>query len=500
MQGDYVLSIDQGTTRTKAVVFGGRARVKGIGYSPVLRVYPQPGWVEQSPAAIWRSVLEASRKALRVAGVSAREIAAVGIADQGETVVMWDRRNARPVYNAIVWQCRRTAKQCEALKAEGLEPTVRRKTGLLIDPYFSATKIRWIIDNVPQAKQLLKSGDLTFGTTDTWLIWNMTKGHRHVTDYSTASRTMLLNIRRLEWDEELLEMFRVPSEVMPELCPNAGVVAHTDPQAFLGIDAPVSGVIVDQQGALFGHGCVREGDLKNTYGTGCFMLMNIGDRPRLSKNKLLTTVAWVLAGRATYALDGGVYVAGSAIDWLGRGLGIVRGPKETSQLAKSVDSNEGIYFVPAFVGLAAPYWDSYARGTIVGITDGTRRAHLVRATLESIAFQVNEVLRCMRADTGLNVRKLRVDGGPTANEFLMQFQADISGLPVEVPEVSEVTALGAAYLAGMGSGIWGGTEEMSKSTKSRIYLPKMPEGTRKRLINDWNRAVARSRNWARETS
>jgi glycerol kinase len=425
---------------------------------------------------------------------------AVGIADQGETVVAWNRRTGKPLHNAIVWQCRRTASECEKLKEAGYEPEIRKKTGLLIDPYFSATKIRWILDNVTQADQPVRNGDAVFGTTDTWLVWRMSNGRDFVTDYSTASRTMLFNIHKMEWDNELLGIFRVPDSILAEPHSNSGDIAHTDPKAFLGIDAPITGMIVDQQGALFGHGCYREGDSKNTYGTGCFMLMNTGASPKASANNLLTTVAWVIDGQRTYALDGGVYVAGSAIDWLIRGLELIRKPEETSELAYSIPSNEGVFFVPAFVGLAAPYWDSYARGTIVGITDCTTRAHIVRSTLESIAFQVNEVLRCMEADSGLKTDRLRVDGGPTANPFLMQFQADVSGVAVEVPQVSEVTAQGAAFLAGLGVGLWENPNELVGRGKIRAYKPTMSDEKRAQLVHQWRRAVERARGWARETA
>jgi glycerol kinase len=437
---------------------------------------------------------------MKSSACSPRQIAAVGIDDQGETVVMWKRRTGKPLYNAIVWQCRRTAATCERLKARGLQSEIRRRTGLIIDPYFSATKVRWILDHVKKAKQNARRGEAVFGTTDTWVVWKMSRGRHFVTDCATASRTMLFNIHKMRWDKELLHIFGLPDAILADVHPNSGDIGRTDPNSFLGIDAPISGLIVDQQSALFGHGCFSEGDMKNTYGTGCFMLMNTGRGPKTSRNNLLTTVAWVIDGKRNYALDGGVYVAGSAIDWLIRGLGIVRKPEETGKIASSILSNQGVFFVPAFVGLAAPYWDSYARGTIVGISDGTTRAHIIRATLESIAYQVDEVLRCMQADSELKVRKLRVDGGPTANRFLMQFQADISGMLVEVPLISEVTAQGAALLAGMGIDFWDDPAELIRSRKTRIYKPRMTVAERKRLRHDWVRAVSRARNWARETA
>ena len=424
---------------------------------------------------------------------------AVGIDDQGETVVMWNKRTNKPVYNAIVWQCRRTAVACERLKKEGLEPEIKTRTGLIIDPYFSATKVRWILDHVKGAEKLAKHHELLLGTTDTWLVWKMSLGQYFVTDCATASRTMLFNIRRMQWDCELLRIFSLPDTILAEVHPNSGEIAHTNPKAFMGIDAPISGMIVDQQSALFGHECFNKGDSKNTYGTGSFMLMNTGHSPKASRNRLLTTVAWVIDGERSYALDGGVYVAGSAIDWLLR-LGIIKTPEETSELAYSISNDEGVFFVPAFVGLAAPYWDSYARGTIVGISDGTTKAHIARATLESIAFQVNEVIGCMEADSGLKLKRLIVDGGPTANPFLMQFQANISGIPVEVPQVSEVTAQGAAFLAGLGVDFWCDLSELPKLKRTRVYSPEMRNMERARLLDEWKRAVARSRNWVRKAA
>jgi len=496
----FVLALDQGTTKTKAVLFDRNGSVCGFGVSPVPRCFPHPGWVEQDPEAIWRSVISATKKAMRDASCSPKQIAAVGIDDQGETVVVWNKRSGRHIYNAIVWQCRRTSNACERLKKEGLEPEIRKRTGLLIDPYFSATKIRWILDNIKGAERLAGRGEVLFGTTDTWLAWKMSRGKYFVTDCATASRTMLFNIHKMEWDSELLRIFSLPNGILAEVHSNSGDIAHTDPGAFLGIDAPISGMIVDQQSALFGHGCFYEGQSKNTYGTGCFMLMNTGQTPRFSKNGLLTTVAWVIDGKRSYALDGGVYVAGSAIDWLVRGLEIIKKPDDTSRLANSLPNNEGVFMVPAFVGLAAPYWDSYARGTIIGITDRTTRAHIVRATLESIAFQVNEILACMEADSQLKVDRLRVDGGPTSNSFLMQFQADISGIPVEVPRVSEVTAQGVAFLAGLAVDFWSDFTDLTRLNRPHVYNPQMQKTERARLVEDWTRAVDRSRNWVRKSA
>jgi len=497
--GRYILSVDQGTTRTKAVLFDDHGQIAGIGRSQVPRTFPKPGWVEQDPEVIWQSVLRSTRIAMRDARCSARQIAGVGIANQGETVVGWNKSSGKPLYNAIVWQCRRTVDTCEKLKKDGLEPIIRRKTGLLIDPYFSATKIRWILDNVKRARQLALKGEALFGTSDTWLIWKMSRGRDFVTDFATASRTMLLNIHRLDWDEEILQMLRLPNKVLPELHSNSETSSQTDPRSFLGIDAPISGLIVDQQGALFGHGCHKQGDLKNTYGTGCFLLMNTGNRPKFSRHKLLTTIAWVIDGKRNYALDGGVYVAGAAIDWLVRAVGLVRRPQETSTVSSSVRDTRGVFFVPAFVGLAAPHWDSDVRGTIVGITEGTTGAHLVRATLEAIAYRVEELIDCMEADSQLKVKKLRVDGGPTDNPFLMQFQADISGIPIEVASVREVTAQGAAFLAGLAVDFWEDLEDLTHMRRTaKVYNPRMPPECRVRLLREWKRAVATARIWARE--
>jgi glycerol kinase len=378
-------------------------------------------------------------------------------------------------------------------KRKGLASEIRSKTGLVIDPYFSATKIRWILDNVKHAKRLAKSHQLLLGTSDTWLLWKMTGSSHLITDFATASRTMLFNIHKMKWDEDLLRIFKLPNGTLPDIVQNSGSLAYTDPQSFLGIHAPISGLIVDQQAALFGHGCLKQGEMKNTYGTGCFMLMNTGHTPKLSGHGLLTTVAWVVKGIRNYALDGGVYTAGSAVDWLIKGLGIVRDPAETHSLASSIPNNEGVFFVPAFVGLAAPYWDSLARGTIVGITNRTTTAGIARATLESIAYQVDEVLHCMKADSNLPVKRLRVDGGPTANQFLMQFQADISGISVEVPRTPEVTGMGTALLTGLGVDFWDDVSELIGSQREVVYQPKMRPSERARLIKCWKQAVARSR-------
>jgi len=492
----YVLAIDQGTTRTKSALFDERGQLRSFGSVELTRSYPRPGWVEEEPAQIWRSIILATRTAMRAARCQSKQIVGVGLDNQGETVVAWNKKSGRPIYNAIVWQCRRTNDFCEQLKTrKGLATRIRTKTGLVIDPYFSATKIRWLIDNAKGAKRLAKSRNLLVGTSDSWLIWKMSGRRDLITDFATASRTMLFNIHRMEWDEDLLQVFKVPKDTLPEPVENSGQLARTDPDSFLGIQAPISGLAVDQQAALFGHGCFKEGELKNTYGTGCFMLLNTGNKPRRSHYGLLTTVAWVLEGVRTYALDGGVYTAGSAVDWLVKSLGIIGTAAESEKLALSVSDNEGVFFVPAFVGLAAPYWDSSARGTLVGMTDRTSRATIARAALESIAFQVDGILRAMKSDSKSRVRKLSVDGGPTANRFLMQFQADISGVRVQVPEFAEMTVRGTALLAGLGCDFWDDASALLAHERNLIYKPKMRLGERLRLKSRWAEAVARSRGW-----
>ncbi len=492
----FVLAIDQGTTRTKSALFDEHGKLRGFGSAEVRKSYPRSGWVEENPFQLWKSVLATTQAAMRKARCRPRQIIGVGLDNQGETIIGWNKVTSQPVYNAIVWQCRRTSKICQQLKTmPGLSNEIRRKTGLIIDPYFSATKLRWLIDNVSKARRFARSRTLLFGTSDSWLLWKMTGGRYMITDPATASRTMLFNIHRMEWDTDLLDIFKLPEDGLPKVVQNSGQLAYTNPEAFLGIDAPISGLIVDQQAALFGHGCFKKGNLKNTYGTGCFMLMNTGGTPKLSHHGLLTTVAWVLDGARTYALDGGVYTAGSAIDWLVNNLGIVKSPAESNTLASSVTSNEGVFFVPAFVGLAAPYWDSEATGTIVGITDRTNRANIVRATLEAIAYQVDDVLRCMKADSSSAVPRLMVDGGPTGNRFLMQFQADVAGIPVEVPEFTEVTTKGTAMLAGLGIDLWDDAADLIASARKTIYKPKMLPRERELLRTGWRRAVARSRGW-----
>jgi glycerol kinase len=494
----YVLALDQGTSGSTALVVDAEGRVRARGYAELPQYYPRPGWVEHDPEEIWTSVERAARAALAEAGVGGGEVAALGITNQRETTVLWDRATGAPVHRAIVWQCRRTAPLCERLRAEGLEPLVRARTGLVLDAYFSGTKVRWLLDEVPGLRRRAERGGVAFGTVDSWLVWRLTGGAVHVTDATNASRTLCLNLATGDWDDELLAVLGIPRAVLPAVGPSAGVVGETVDLGWLPRGVPIAGLAGDQQAALFGQGCDRPGDAKNTYGTGCFLLLNTGDRPVASTRGLLTTVAWRLHGRTTYALEGSVFVAGAALQWLRDGLGVLRSAAESQALAESVADTGGVYFVPAFVGLGAPYWDMYARGTIVGLTRGTTAAHLVRAALEAIAYQSRDVLEAMAADAGLAVPALRVDGGAAANDFLCQFQADILGLPVVRPAVIETTALGAAYLAGLGSGLWPSLAALRgrRAPVERTFEPAMDETTRRRHHEGWRRAVERARGWA----
>jgi len=492
----YILAIDQGTTRTKSIIFDENGNIVGQGYSKVESIYPRPGWVEQRPKDLLQSILDSTKQALKTGGIDLSRIEAIGMANQGETVIVWDSETGEPVYNAISWQCRRTAPLCEELKRLRIEDKIREKTGLIIDPYFSATKIKWILDNVEEAKRKLKQGKLLCGTSDAWLLWKLSGGEVFVTDYTTASRTMLLNIHKLSWDREILEVLEIPREILPDPQPNSKVVGHTSRKIF-GEEIPISGLIVDQQGALFGQACFDSGMVKCTYGTGCFILMNTGEKPVLSKHGLLTTVAWKLDGNANYALDGGIFIAGAAIEWLKR-IGLIRDAAETERLARSIKDTGDLFFIPAFAGLAAPYWDPYARGTIVGITGGTGREHIVRALLEAIAFRVHDIINCMEIDSGYKIKTLRVDGGMVANKFLMEFQADILGIPIEVPKVSETTSLGVAYLAGLATHVWRDLREIADNWEVKeVYKPKLSEERRKILLERWKEAVKRSLKWSK---
>lgn len=496
MSKKYFIGLDQGTTGTTAVILDEDWDLVSQVTCEHTQYYPKPGWVEHDPLQIWEKTKETVGKAIAKAKIDIKDIKAIGIDNQGETVLVWDKNTGIPVYNAIVWQDRRASEAADRLKDEWGD-TIREKTGLIVDSYFSALKIKWILENVENAKEKAEEGELIAGTIDSWLIWKMTGGRLHMTDYSTASRTMMLNIHECKWDQDILNKLEIPEKMLPIINPSAMVYEYTDPTCFLDLHIPIAGNAVDQQSALFGQTCFEPGNIKTTYGTGCFMLMNTGDKIIYSPNGLLTTIAWGLGDKITFALDGGVYIAGAAIKWLQDGIGIIKDATETEVLANSVEDTGDVYFVPAFVGLAAPYWDQYARGTIIGITGGTTKAHIVRATLESIAFQVNEILKVMREDSNIPINIMRADGGPTNNKFLMQFQADILGIPVDVPVISETTALGAAYLAGLGIGEFSDLDEIKKKWKlAKRYEPKMPESRRSYLCERWQKAVERARDWA----
>jgi len=495
----YVLALDQGTTGSTALVVDPDGRVLARGYAELPQYFPRPGWVEHDPEEIWTTVERAARAALGEARIAGAEVAAIGITNQRETTILWDRATGAPLHRAIVWQCRRTAPICERLRAEGAEPLVRERTGLVLDAYFSGTKIGWVLDEVPGARSRAERGHVAFGTVDAWLLWKLTGGRVHATDASNASRTLCLSLKTGDWDDEMLKLLGVPRAVLPAVLPSAGTLGETSDLGWLPRAVPVTGIAGDQQAALFGQACHAPGAAKNTYGTGCFMLLNTGTTPVASSRGLLTTIAWRIGGRTTYALEGSVFIAGAAIQWLRDGLGLFTHAAASEAMARSVDDTAGVYFVPAFVGLGAPYWDMYARGTIVGLTRGTTGAHLARAALEAIAFQSRDVLEAMAADAGIGVRELRVDGGAAANDFLCQFQADIMNVAVLRPSVIETTALGAAYLAGLGAGLWRSLDDLSRRwTIERTFTPAMDPAPRAARCEGWRRAVERARGWADE--
>jgi glycerol kinase len=491
----FVLALDQGTTSSRALLFDRAGNVAAVKQHEFRQQYRQPGWVEHDPGEIWETQLRAARQALGEAGASARDVVAIGITNQRETTVVWDRRTGEPIHPAIVWQSRQTTPICDELRAKGLEDHVRRRTGLVIDAYFSATKIRFILDAVPGAQARAEKGELAFGTIDSWLLHRLTKGRVHATEYSNASRTMLFDVHARAWDETMLRELRIPRAMLPEVRDSSGIFAVADAE-WLGAEVPIAGIAGDQQAALFGQGCFTPGSAKNTYGTGCFLLMNTGTEARTSKHGLITTIAWGLGGQVEYALEGSVFVGGAAVQWLRDGLGLVKTAAETEALAQSVPDSGGVYFVPAFVGLGAPYWDERARGAIVGLTRGSSRAHLVRAALESIAYQSRDLVECLAADAGVGPSVLRVDGGASANDFLMQFQADVLGIPVRRPACLEVTALGAAALAGLATGFWSNRSELEDAVRAgRIFEPRMPRDRRDALYAGWRRAVLRALAW-----
>ena len=493
----FILALDQGTTSSRAIVFDHAGTIRAQAQQEITQHYPQPGWVEQNPNEIWSTQLNVARLALQRAGVTATGIAAIGITNQRETTVVWHRKTGEPLCNAIVWQDRRTAKFCDQLKKKGFNSSVSVKTGLLLDPYFSGTKLRWILDHVGGARKEAESGNLAFGTVDSWLIWKLSGGAAHITDASNASRTLLYNIRTGKWDDKLLAIFDVPHSLLPAVCPSSGFVAETRAD-ILGARIPIAGIAGDQQAALFGQCCFRPGMVKNTYGTGCFMLMHTGHKLVKSHNRLLTTVAWGIGNRLEYALEGSVFIAGAVVQWLRDGLGIIRSSDEVERLAATVPDNGGVYLVPAFAGLGSPHWDAYARGTIMGLTRGSTAAHIARAALESIAYQSADLLNAMRADAKTQLSELRVDGGATKNELLMQFQADLLGVPVVHPRVIETTALGAAYLAGLAVGYWKNRKDIATQWRAdRMYEPKMSRDEAQLLQARWQKALGRAKGWAR---
>ncbi|MFZ5975664.1 MAG: glycerol kinase GlpK [Bacillota bacterium] len=491
----YIMALDQGTTSSRCILFNHKGEIVSVAQKEFRQIYPQAGWVEHDAAEIWDTQIEVAQAALGKAGASAADIAAIGITNQRETTVVWNKNTGKPVYNAIVWQCRRTAGFCDELVAEGWKDKIRNKTGLVIDAYFSGTKIRWILENVPGAREQAEAGELLFGNIDTWLIWNLTKGKVHVTDYSNASRTMIYNIFDLKWDDEILARFNIPKSMLPDVKPSSFVYGETDASIF-GAPVKIAGDAGDQQAALFGQTCFAPGMAKNTYGTGCFMLMNTGEKPVMSSNGLLTTIAWGVDNKVEYALEGSIFIAGAAIQWLRDEVKLIDSSPESEEWANKVEDSNGVYVVPAFVGLGAPHWDGYARGTIVGLTRGANKAHIIRATLESIAYQTNDVLSAMQEDSGIKLAALKVDGGACANNFLMQFQADIIDAPVQRPVCIETTALGAAYLAGLAVGYWANKEEVVANWAiSQTFEPAFDKARREALVKGWEKAVGRALRW-----
>lgn len=493
MKDGYILALDQGTTTSRAIIFSHTGTIIGLKQIPFTQVFPKPGWVEHDPEEIWTTQLQAARGAIDAAQIEAKQIAAIGITNQRETTILWEKETGRPVHNAVVWQCRRSAEICDELRALGLSDVFREKTGLVLDPYFSGTKIMWLLDSIPGLRERAERGDILFGTVDSWLVYKLTG--LHITDPTNASRTLLFNIHTGTWDDELLKILKVPRAMLPRVVPSSGRIATTAKSLF-GVEIPVAGCAGDQQAALFGHACFEPGSIKNTYGTGCFTLMNTGRKPVASKNGLLTTVAWDLGRGYTYALEGSVFIAGAVIQWLRDQVGLLSDAAESEALARSVEDSAEVFVVPAFVGMGAPYWDAEARGAIFGITRGTTRAHLVRAVLESIAYQSRDLIRAMELDFGADIPCIKADGGASANSFLMQFQADILDRSVILPEVGEITALGAAYLAGLAVGYWDSEAEVERNwRRRREFVPSMAPERRTRLLAAWERAVAATRRY-----
>ncbi len=491
----YILSFDQGTTSSRAIVFDHQGDIKSVAQKEFKQIFPKPAWVEHDPNEIWSSQAAVAAEAIAKIGINGKNIAAIGITNQRETTILWDRKTGEPIYNAIVWQDRRTAKYCDDLKQAGHEDLFRSKTGLVIDAYFSGTKIKWILDHVEGAREKAEAGQLAFGTVDSWLIWKLTRGEKHATDVTNASRTLLFNIHTMEWDQELLDLLTIPKELLPDVKASSELIAHTK-TTFFAHEIPIAGIAGDQQAALFGQQCSEPGMAKNTFGTGCFMLMNTGKNAIASKNNLVTTVAWKIGSEVTYALEGSIFIAGAAVQWLRDQLGIIHSAPEIEELAHTVDDNGGVFFVPALSGLGAPHWDQYARGTIVGLTRGTSKGHFARATLEGIAFQVMDVLKAMEADSGIGVTELRVDGGAAANNLLLQIQAESLGSPVIRPKQLETTALGAAYLAGLAVGYWeNATVLQSQWAKDRVFEPEIDPDKMAKSIRKWKKALEKAKEW-----
>lgn len=496
MTKKYVLALDQGTTSSRSILFDETSNIVAVAQKEFTQIFPKPGWVEHNANEIWSTQIGTMAEVVANAGIDPSEIAAIGITNQRETTVVWEKATGKPVYNAIVWQSRQTMAICDDIKAKGLADKFRQKTGLVVDAYFSGTKVKWILDNVEGARAKAEAGELLFGTIDTWLIWKLSGGKVHVTDYSNASRTLMYNIRDLKWDDELLEILTVPKSMLPEVRPSSEVYGLTAPAVFQGAEIPIAGAAGDQQAALFGQTCFRPGMAKNTYGTGCFMLMNTGSELYTSKNGLLTTIAWGIEGKVEYALEGSIFVAGSAVQWLRDGLKAIEAAQDSEYYAGKVSDAEGVYVVPAFVGLGAPYWDMKARGAILGLTRGTTKGHIIRATLDSMAYQTKDVLGAMEADSGIKLQALKVDGGAVANNLLMQFQSDILGVPVDRPVVTETTALGAAYLAGLAVGVWANKEDLIQNWQlNRRFEPTMGADERAKLYAGWQKAVKRAMDW-----
>lgn len=494
----YVMALDAGTTSNRCILFNEHGDMCSVAQKEFLQFFPKPGWVEHDASAIWSTMLGVAVEAMSKIGVTAKDIAAIGITNQRETTIVWDKETGEPIYHAIVWQCRRTSAYCDSLREKGLVDSYREKTGLVIDAYFSGTKLKWILDHVEGARERAERGELLFGTVETWLIWKLTKGKVHVTDYSNASRTMLFNINDLKWDEEILAEMDIPACLLPEPKPSSYVYGECDP-SFLGGSIPISGAAGDQQSALFGQTCFHAGEAKNTYGTGCFLLMNTGEKPVFSKHGLVTTIAWGLDGKVNYALEGSIFVAGAAIQWLRDELRLIDSSSDSEYMARKVMDTNGCYVVPAFTGLGAPHWDQYARGTIVGLTRGVNKYHIIRATLESLAYQVNDVVKAMEADSGISLKALKVDGGASSNNLLMQMQADITNAPVHRPECVETTAMGAAYLAGLAVGYWNTKEDVVNNWAiDQIFEPEIDDVKREKQIKGWNKAVQYAFDWAKD--